>query len=86
MQAALPRRYEETAAGSGAAPLGIQPIGGDAFSAPAVSQAVQEAGNKIETEVLAPLQRWQEVYNQLAVSGWVGGWVGGWVAPLPPAV
>jgi hypothetical protein len=83
MQAALPRRYEETAAGSGAAPLSIQPIGGDAFSAPAVSQALQEAGHKVETEVLAPLQRWHEVYSQLTVrlrrGGWVA-WMGGWRA------
>jgi hypothetical protein len=76
MQAALPRRYEETAAGGGAAPIGIQPIGGGAFSAPAVSQAMQEAGHKIETEVLAPLQRWQDVYSQLTVGLWGGGmWV-----------
>ena len=80
MQAALPRRYEETTAGGGAAPLGIQPIGGDAFSAPAVSQAMQEAGHKVETEVLAPLQRWHEVYSQLTVRPWMGGRLGGWRA------
>lgn len=68
MAAPLPLRFQETAAGSGGASSGPSAIGGDGFSAHAMSRAVQEATHKTEAEVLAPLQRWHDVYTQLAVS------------------
>lgn len=68
MAAPLPRRFEETAAAAGGATSGGT-IGGDGFSSDALARAMQGAGHKLEGEVLAPLQRWQEVYGTLAVSG-----------------
>lgn len=49
-------------------------VGGPNFKADALSRVGNESGHKLETEVLAPLTRWQDVHMQLLVSALaVGG-------------
>ena len=48
-------------------PCSLQ-VGGPNFKADALSRVANESGHKLETEVLAPLTRWQDVHLQLAVS------------------
>ena len=43
-------------------------VGGPNFKADALSRVANESGHKLETEVLAPLTRWQDVHLQLVVS------------------
>ena len=43
-------------------------VGGPGFAADPIAASIQEAGHRTETEVLAPLRRWQEVHQQLGVS------------------
>lgn len=69
----LPQTYEDTNGGAGSATSSLNLVGGPTFKADTVSRVTNESGHKLETEVLAPLTRWQEVHLQLAVSG-----------PLPP--
>ena len=80
MMAPLPRVFEDTAvAAGGAVAKGVETIGGDPFMPDVVTRALQEASQKLEADVVAPLQRWQDVHAQLAVSAWRGA--GGGVRP-----
>ncbi len=60
---ALPLQYR-----SPAAPVSLPQVGGANFKADALSRVANESGHKLETEVLAPLTRWQDVHLQLVVS------------------
>ena len=76
MMAPLPRVFEDTAvAAGGAVAKGVETIGGDPFMPDVVTRALQEASQKLEADVVAPLQRWQDVHAQLTVSarGGAGG-------------
>lgn len=42
------------------------------FPLQVIARSFTDAGHKVETEVLAPLARWQEVYTQLRVSNLPG--------------
>ena len=64
----LPLTYEHSNDGAGSAVAVMHVVGGPNFKAETVSRVGNEAGHKLETEVLAPLQRWQDVHLQLAVS------------------
>ena len=95
MSLPLPQTYEDTAASVGAAAAAATCVGGPHFKADALSRVGNESGHKLETEVLAPLTRWQDVHLQLAVSerrkersgGWgcVGRWRGLAGSALPLA-
>ncbi|KAL4457824.1 hypothetical protein ABPG75_012689 [Micractinium tetrahymenae] len=65
MSAPLPVRWEETAAGAGGATAAPQPIGGSSFSGEVIARSFADAGHRLESEVLSPLARWQEVFTQL---------------------
>jgi hypothetical protein len=85
MTLALPQTYDDSNAGAGGtAVVALHMVGGPNFNSDAVSRVTNESGHKLETEVLAPLQRWQDVHGQLAVSAGrrVGGWVGGELGSL----
>lgn len=73
----LPRVYEETGGGkvvpvSAAAPPGsaaggngaaaMSPIGGTDFSAEELARISKETGKKLESEVLAPMERWMNAF------------------------
>ena len=68
MSLPLPQTYEDTNNGAGTATASLNLVGGPNFKAETVSRVANESGHKLETEVLAPLQRWQDVHAQLAVS------------------
>lgn len=51
-----------------ACPASCLQVGGPNFKADALSRVANESGHKLETEVLAPLTRWQDVHLQLVVS------------------
>ena len=72
----LPRVYEETGGGkvvpvpiaghqSGtitSASAGLVPIGGADFSSEEISRISKETGKKLESEVLAPMERWMNAF------------------------
>lgn len=62
----LPQAYQGVASGTAATPTTatLDLVGGDVHG---VSRAGNEASHKLETEVLAPLVRWQQVHRQLQV-------------------
>ena len=87
LSAPLPRVYEETHAGkvvplnasqaSGAggqqgAGQVVMPIGGTDFNAEELAKISKETSKKIESEVLAPMERWMNAYNLVQV-GAAGG-------------
>lgn len=61
----LPQTYEDNNNGAGSATGALNLVGGPGFKADIVSRVGNESGHKLETEVLAPLTRWQEVHLQL---------------------
>lgn len=77
MASPLPRVYEETGGGkvvpiatgptsSGAAPSGpaaLSPIGGTDFNAEEMAKVAKETGKKLESEVLAPMERWMNAFS-----------------------
>lgn len=76
MSAPLPRVYEETGGGkvvpvsngpvTGAAPnsgAGLTPIGGTDFSSEEIGKVAKETGKKLESEVLAPMERWMNAFS-----------------------
>lgn len=65
MSLPLPQTFEETNAGAGGAAVALHQVGGPNFKADALSRVANESGHKLETEVLAPLTRWQDVHLQL---------------------
>lgn len=79
MSAPLPRVYEEAGGGkvvpvSAAGQSGGQPgpIGGVDFNSEEIAKISKETGKKLESEVLAPMERWMNAYNLVVVSraGW----------------
>lgn len=70
MTAPLPRVFDEmgggkvVAVGAGAADGGavVVPIGGLDFNAEELSRLSKETGRKLESEVLAPMERWMNAY------------------------
>ncbi|KAI3436754.1 hypothetical protein D9Q98_006166 [Chlorella vulgaris] len=62
----LPNTYEDSNAGAGSATSSLNLVGGPHFKADTVGRVTNESGHKLETEVLAPLTRWQDVHLQLA--------------------
>ncbi|KAI7840379.1 hypothetical protein COHA_005922 [Chlorella ohadii] len=65
MSLPLPQTFEDTNAGAGGAAVALHQVGGPNFKADALSRVANESGHKLETEVLAPLTRWQDVHLQL---------------------
>lgn len=72
----LPRVYEETGAGKvvplataadgAAAPntsAAMSPIGGTDFSGEELARVAKETGKKLESEVLAPMERWMNAFS-----------------------
>ena len=87
MTLALPQTYDDSNAGAGGtAVVALHMVGGPNFNSDAVSRVTNESGHKLETEVLAPLQRWQDVHGQLAVSAGrrAGGWRDGQLGAASP--
>jgi hypothetical protein len=80
----LPQTYDESNGGLGSAAAALNLVGGPSFKADAVSRVGNDSGHKLETEVLAPLTRWQEVHLQLAVSALLLCSYGELGALLPP--
>ena len=75
MSAPLPRVYEETGGGkvvpvnaSQGAGQVVLPIGGMDFNAEEIAKIAKETGKKLESEVLAPMERWMNAYNLVVVS------------------
>lgn len=72
MSAPLPRVYEETgggkvvAVGAGPNAQAVMPIGGTDFSAEELARVSKETGKKLESEVLAPMERWMNAYSLVA--------------------
>lgn len=77
LSAPLPRVYEETqggkvvplnasAAGQGSVVL---PIGGTDFNAEELAKISKETSKKLESEVLAPMERWMNAYALVQVGG-----------------
>lgn len=75
LSAPLPRVYEETqggkvvplnasSAGQGAVVL---PIGGTDFNAEELAKISKETSKKLESEVLAPMERWMNAYALVQV-------------------
>ncbi|KAK2078856.1 hypothetical protein QBZ16_003696 [Prototheca wickerhamii] len=71
MSAPLPRVYEDMGAGKrrvgGPAPSGagsgpIVPIGGGDYNADEMSRVIKGAGKLVESEVLAPMERWMNAF------------------------
>ncbi|KAI7839758.1 hypothetical protein COHA_006562 [Chlorella ohadii] len=70
LSAPLPRVYEETAGGK-VVPLNasqgqgqvVLPIGGTDFNAEELAKISKETSKKLESEVLAPMERWMNAYN-----------------------
>jgi hypothetical protein len=88
LSAPLPRVYEETHAGkvvplnaSQASGAGgqqgvgqvVMPIGGTDFNAEELAKISKETSKKIESEVLAPMERWMNAYNLVQVRTVEGG-------------
>lgn len=73
MALSLPQTYEESNQGAGSVTATLNLVGGPACDVGSVSRLGNEMGHQLETEVLAPLARWQEVRLQLLVSGRAGG-------------
>lgn len=81
LSAPLPRVYEETAGGK-VVPLNasqgqgqvVLPIGGTDFNAEELAKISKETSKKLESEVLAPMERWMNAYNLVQVRG-RGGWM-----------
>ena len=67
MSLPLPQTYDDSNAGAGGAASALHQVGGPGFKAEALSRVGNESGHKLETEVLAPLTRWQDVHLQLVV-------------------
>ena len=93
LSAPLPRVYEETAGGK-VVPLNasqgqgqvVLPIGGTDFNAEELAKISKETGKKLESEVLAPMERWMNAYSLVQVRlPWRRD--GGWAAHMrcPPA-
>ena len=66
----LPRVFEETGGGKvvpvATGPVGtagVAPIGGGDFSPEELARISKETGSKIETEVLAPMERWMNAFS-----------------------
>lgn len=66
----LPRVFEETGGGKvvpvamgPAGTSGSAPIGGGDFSPEELARISKETGSKIETEVLAPMERWMNAFS-----------------------
>lgn len=74
LSAPLPRVYEETAGGK-VVPLNasqgqgqvVLPIGGTDFNAEELAKISKETSKKLESEVLAPMERWMNAYNLVQV-------------------
>ena len=64
LQAPLPLVFEETAAAAGGSAT-LHTVGGPAFAGEDLSRAGQDAGAQLESEVLAPMQRWMDVHAKL---------------------
>ncbi|EFN51134.1 hypothetical protein CHLNCDRAFT_141336 [Chlorella variabilis] len=70
LSAPLPRVYEETSGGK-VVPLNasqgagqvVLPIGGTDFNAEELAKISKETSKKLESEVLAPMERWMNAYN-----------------------
>lgn len=70
MSSPLPRVFEETGGGK-VVPVptgtvgtsGIAPIGGNDFSPEELARISKETGSKLETEVLAPMERWMNAFS-----------------------
>ena len=67
----LPRVYEETSGGKvvpvghssgGNSSAALMPIGGTDFSAEELARISKETGKKLESEVLAPMERWLNAF------------------------
>lgn len=75
LSAPLPRVYEETGGGkvvpvsaSQAGGAGVVlPIGGTDFNAEELAKISKDTGKKLESEVLAPMERWMNAYNLVQV-------------------
>lgn len=70
LTSSLPRVFEETGGGKvvpvatgPVGPSGISPIGGMDFSSDEFARIAKETGSKIETEVLAPMERWMNAFS-----------------------
>jgi hypothetical protein len=70
LTSSLPRVFEETGGGKlvpvatgPIGPSGISPIGGLDFSPEELARISKETGSKIETEVLAPMERWMNAFS-----------------------
>jgi len=70
LTSSLPRVFEETGGGKVVpvatgpiGPSGISPIGGMDFSSDEFARIAKETGSKIETEVLAPMERWMNAFS-----------------------
>lgn len=72
LSAPLPRVYEETGGGKvvpvsasqAGSPSGVVlPIGGTDFNAEELAKISKDTGKKLESEVLAPMERWMNAYN-----------------------
>lgn len=103
MAVPLPQAYQGVASGSAATPtsVALDLVGGTGADVQGVSRAGNEAGHKLETEVLAPLSRWQQVHRQLQVrlarlqrggagrggkgAAWLEGAAGAATSSQPPA-
>lgn len=74
LSAPLPRVYEETSGGK-VVPLNasqgagqvVLPIGGTDFNAEELAKISKETSKKLESEVLAPMERWMNAYNLVQV-------------------
>lgn len=80
LSAPLPRVYEETSGGkvvplsaSQGAGQAVLPIGGTDFNAEELAKISKETSKKLESEVLAPMERWMNAYNLVQVCGDVWG-------------
>ena len=73
LSAPLPRVYEETGPGGKVAPVNasqqggggqvVLPIGGSDFNAEELTKVSKETSKKLESEVLAPMERWMNAYS-----------------------
>ena len=79
LSAPLPRVYEETGGGK-VVPVNasqgqgqvVMPIGGADFNAEELAKIAKDTGKKLESEVLAPMERWMNAYNLVQVRGGLG--------------
>ena len=61
-----------SAASAAAAQPPVMPIGGTDFNAEELAKIAKETSKKLESEVLAPMERWMNAYNLVQVGGCAG--------------